>query len=938
MFWLKVILYSMLLSLAGCGGDSAPNNDNSGGSDGGGTEITPPTIPPSSKSIRAADFHLTFDTNTAIDALNVNFSTFVSSMENKSLSITEIVALNKDVHCKILSFDPKRLQFAISPKTAKTCVYRYTVTDGNASTEGMGRVTFSASQSNKTQKASSGVYTLSTVLPSVSKSTTLGETLTFSLADELSTELTLMTHPLFSEAIAAYGTGVPIITESGDVTYEAVATGSSLSYFYILDDQNTPDDKSDDIIYNGTLIIDISGTTNNPPSASDATYSTLIPAGNEIEIDITNFEGSSLIEDADGDSLQLIAAYTENAFIELSDTLDVNNTKFKFKSDTFGEKKINYVIYDHNKDGVASGELTLNVGHTLGGKVVFTQYGLGKLFDGNVLGVYSTAPGAVSFYKETIEPYITSKGLTVRDIYPANNWALALHLSDNSLLIFSLIGTNSEYTDRYWKVFPDFKAFTTAPIYNSYRLGLPAATSTTTVVVRSDGTLEGFSSPNTQHTSEFYRTIEEAINAIPGEYSSVMMLGSLNFVAQKKDGSVTIQVWNASENKYDQYSTKPSVDAIITTTRQVNNNTIVAQNSIGELVKLTDTPNEVIDYLITNRISIKKILISPHTTAILTNKSDLFSGFNRLYVIDTYKNKYQYVDDEIINIKLGGSFAAYQTASGKLDGLSYEHKIAINSTSPLTDITVNFDLLTDEQKNDVAYYTTSSDALAIIRASDSKVAIVDFTGYTNTTLSAKSIISEYTIGSGTYANKSPFYIGRNTFLLEKTDGAWDFVQGVKVDGFIVSKPNFPTLSEFPVLIRSNQLLLFSNNGSIKAEGSTTANFYPIDKFVDNGFLFPIADIDNDGLSNIEERDSCDITESSQESLKYGDFTCLNAALDDSDADLVSDSFERMYQAPAQGNSLSPTSYLDETYIDDGKANIWDTYRDIDKNGIIDSLE
>ncbi|WP_025518749.1 hypothetical protein, partial [Vibrio parahaemolyticus] len=916
--------------------DSAPNNDNSGGLNGGDIEITPPTVSPSSKSIRTADFHLTFDTNTAIDALNVNFSTFVSSMENKSLSITEIAALSKDAHCQILSSDPKRLQFAVSPKTAKTCVYRYTVTDGIASTEGMGRVTFSASQSNRTQKASSGISTLSTVLPSVSKSTTLGETLTFSLADEFSTELTLMTHPLFSEAIAAYGTGVPIITESGDVTYDAVATGSSLAYFHILDDQNTPDDKSDDIIYNGTLIIDVSGTTNNPPSASDATYSTLIPAGNEIEIDITDFEGSSLIDDADGDSLQLVAAYTTNAFVELSDSLDVNNTKFKFKSDSFGEKKVNYVIYDHNKDGVTSGELTLNVGHTLGGKVIFTQYGFGKLFDGNELGVYSTATGAVSFYKETIAPYITSKGLTVNDIYPANNWALALHLSDNSLLIFSLIGTNSEYTDRYWKVFPDFKSFTTAPVYNSNRLGSPAAT--TTVVVRGDGTLEGFSSPNTRHTSEFYRKIEEAINAISGEYSSVMMIGSYNFVAQKEDNSVLVFVWNGSKQEYEQYSIEPSSGAILSTTTQIDDNTIVVQNSMGELIKLTEAPNEVIDYLITNEISIKKVFTTSSITVILTDKSDLFSGLNRLYVINSGTNKYQVVDDDIINVKIGGSFAAYQTASGKLDGLSYERKIAINSTSPLTDITVNFDLLTDEQKNDVAYYTTSSDALAIIRASDSKLAIVDFTGYTNTTLSAKSIISEYTIGKGEYAEESPYYIGRNTFLLEKTDGAWDFVQGVKVDGFIMGKPDVPTLSEFPVLISGNQLLLFSNNGSIKAEGSTTANFYPIDKFIDNGFLFPIADIDNDGLSNIEEHDSCDITESSQDSLKYGDFTCLNAALNDSDADLVSDSFEIMHQAPAQGNSLSPTSFLDETYIDDGKANIQDTYRDIDKNGIIDSLE
>ncbi|UJW92618.1 hypothetical protein [Vibrio parahaemolyticus] len=239
---------------------------------------------------------------------------------------------------------------------------------------------------------------------------------------------------------------------------------------------------------------------------------------------------------------------------------------------------------------------------------------------------------------------------------------MALHLSDNSLLIFSLIGTNSEYTDRYWKVFPDFKSFTTAPVYNSKRLGLPATT--TTVVVRGDGTLEGFSSPNTRHTSEFYRKIEEAINAISGEYSSVMMIGSYNFVAQKEDNSVIVFVWNRSKQEYEQYSVKPSSGAILSTTSQIDDNTIVVQNSMGELIKLTEAPNEVIDYLITNGISIKKVFTTSYITVILTDKSDLFSGLNRLYVINNRTNKYQVVDDDIINVKIGGSFAAYQTASG----------------------------------------------------------------------------------------------------------------------------------------------------------------------------------------------------------------------------------------------------------------------------------
>ncbi|MBE3756374.1 hypothetical protein HJ201_18525 [Vibrio parahaemolyticus] len=149
MYWLKVIFYSIILTLAGCGGDSAPNDNNSGGSDGGGTEVTPPTIPPSSKSIRVMDFHLTFDTNTEIDALNVNFSTFVSSMEGKHLSLTKVEPLTKDNQCQVLKIQSRLIQFAISPKIAKTCSYRYTVTDGETFESAIGRVTTTSKKKRK---------------------------------------------------------------------------------------------------------------------------------------------------------------------------------------------------------------------------------------------------------------------------------------------------------------------------------------------------------------------------------------------------------------------------------------------------------------------------------------------------------------------------------------------------------------------------------------------------------------------------------------------------------------------------------------------------------------------------------------------------------------------------------------------------------------------
>ncbi len=121
------------------------------------------------------------------------------------------------------------IQFAISPKIAKTCSYRYTVTDGETFESAIGESLPPLKRESAVREASS-----TTDLPLVSKSTIVGNSLTFNLADELSSELSKMTNPMFSEAIVAYGTGVPIIDETGSVTYNAIEAGYSLTYFTYL--------------------------------------------------------------------------------------------------------------------------------------------------------------------------------------------------------------------------------------------------------------------------------------------------------------------------------------------------------------------------------------------------------------------------------------------------------------------------------------------------------------------------------------------------------------------------------------------------------------------------------------------------------------------------------------------------------------------------------
>lgn len=932
MFWLKVILYSMILALAGCGGDSAPNNDNSGGLNGGDIEITPPTVSPSSKSIRTADFHLTFDTNTAIDALNVNFSTFVSSMENKSLSITEIAALSKDAHCQILSSDPKRLQFAVSPKTAKTCVYRYTVTDGIASTEGMGRVTFSASQSNRTQKASSGISTLSTVLPSVSKSTTLGETLTFSLADELSTELTLMTHPLFSEAIAAYGTGVPIITESGDVTYDAVATGSSLSYFHILDDQNTPDDKSDDMIYNGTLIIDVSGTTNNPPSALDAEYSTLIPAGNEIEIDITDFEGSSLIDDADGDSLQLVAAYTTNAFVELSDSLDVNNTKFKFKSDSFGEKKVNYVIYDHNKDGVTSGELTLNIGYSNAGKSAYNKYGFIKLFDsGTLAGISTLTDGGVDVLQE-FASQLEERNLKVVNMYNTSAWQFAFELDNGQTVIVLHHKPDFELypIEAYITYFDDVK-YATGISYGELNKDFLH----TTLILHNDNTIDAVAAVSYVSDDDSIN-FNHAVNSLAlTDVKNIYPIAGFTFLVQKNDLSVKNYQYLPSKNTFEITDIPNPKRESIRDALGINkfsasisapplNIVVIYENSV---YTDSDDPDNILtllkddDFDFIDIISGYGAYIGLYSREGTLHFQSLVDGTKK-----TVNNVKQY--------KSGGSFIGYITNDNGFNVLSVPHKLKNKDGDIIIDNAAPKELETPI--DNVKFFSVQSDSV-LVQKMDNTISKLNYLGETPIPeLNGIDYIDSGKVkGYNLYTNKIQ---EGNTFIARNsTQKKWYIYQDVLTSELssclsteleeIIPPQSHGFDSYFVSLFYSCSYEIIHYNGAIDFSKGVKS-IYPKDIFEWSDYLFELKDLDNDGLDNSNE---CPPNTTPSETQR--EVYCLSPVLNDSDLDGVSDKFETMYIQ----NAISQKSHLSRDYSDI-KLSIDDRKGDVNKNGVFDFLE
>ncbi|WP_104037254.1 hypothetical protein [Vibrio jasicida] len=152
--------------------------------------------------------------------------------------------------------------------------------------------------------------------------------------------------------------------------------------------------------------------------------------------------------------------------------------------------------------------------------------------------MYSTNAQAVELYKNTVEPFIKEKDLTVEDVYPVNNWSLGLKLSNESLLIFSLIAVNELYTEHYYKFFPDYKDFTISPIYANEKLG--NSRTVTTIVIRKDGSLEAFSSPNTIYSNNNHELVEEAVEKINGSFIDIKMIDDYSFIAIKEDGASTI--------------------------------------------------------------------------------------------------------------------------------------------------------------------------------------------------------------------------------------------------------------------------------------------------------------------------------------------------------------------------------------------------------------
>ncbi len=927
MFWLKVVLYSMLLALAGCGGDSVPNDDNSGGSDGGSTEVTPPIIPPSSKSIRAADFHLTFNTNTAIDALNVNFSTFVSSMEGKHLSLASVEPTTKDKQCQVLEIQSRIIQFAISPKTAKTCGYRYTVTDGETFKSAIGRVTIT---SKKRESAIRETSPPTIDLPLVSKSAVVGNSLTFNLADDLSSELSKMTNPMFSEAIVAYGTGVPIINENGSVTYNAIDAGYSLTYFYILDDKNTPDDKSDDVVYNGTLVIDISGIKNNPPNINTPEdYPKQLPISNDTAIDVTPY-----ISDLEGDDVQLVYVHAENIDVELTSPYDVSNLSFNAMSNKLGRYTVYYTVYDHEDNGFSSGQLNLEFVESRAGKVRIGFKSLLKVFENGAVGGISSSPKFIDNVKKLSE-YLTNNNVKATDVKSVGLDAFTVKLSNGESVILS----SAEDTPDNYKIIPE--SFTYDWVYSFQKLHLgwgligytynPSNSSITAInqIVGTSSTCPRDYISNF-NASEYKNNVESWYIIENGQRSTGLIL------RHKGEDTLTIIKPCTAESL-----TVPLPTVNYERCMFIDNNNIFCLTHDHKLAILLEDPvssegMSFIKNLIELDVTISKIQLVDSKIYILDDSKRLHVfADNAAYANDDNKVGTLEISN-VINFVASATYFDYWLDDGSFHGVGYK-TIQEDGISSGVDVDVGLDFkkIKDIENKIQQVYRNSSTLLFVTK--DEKIYTFSHLGLVeenSINLSdVKYIISDNTSTSGT-TNTAFTGQGRNVFILRLNSehDKWRVLAPLSslISTYDCSIPALGLDDDESLFIRSPCIYWgFKFNGAITSSGDSILYSFPEELFSDSDFLVNLNDLDNDGMSNAIEISNCNLSDSTANN----EFPCSSYFLNDSDFDAVNDTLELQYSHP--DSFKTDFSHNKDRHVVPGSS---DAYKDINSNGVNDKFD
>lgn len=941
------ILVSIAM-LSACGGGS----DNEGGSD-----ITPPTPPPPvvKKNVTAMDFRRSVTSPDVIgQPLTFNLSNYVTSTSGNKLSLSAIVPVGDLAACKVTSTDKQALAFLVTPNSSVSCDYRYTVTDGTEQTSGLASILFT-SQSAKLMASEQGLELPDGgVLSDLSKSVAVGNTLSFNLQDELAPEFAPMTRPKFEASTVVVGSGTAHITEEGDFSYQGVEVGLTSVTYSVTDDNK--------LIFTGVINIDVSGDLNSAPITKDGSINRIVQIGDSLTLDILNFPGvGSLVTDKEGDKVQLVGVQVYGANVSLVNPMDVNNTQFTFSATKKAMFEVKYTVYDHEVDGVSTGVITIETGFVREGILEFSFNGFIKLFGDGALGAVGRNT-LIKPFKNTLIPYMENNGLYATALKNIGFGNYRIDMSsegggEDKIILFSpenalqhtevlieLPATSHvyyglTYADRIqgfggivYEVTQAGKAIAHNQIYGTSNLCYSDFTQkfnalklTNVESIESFGTFSAMVILKDE-TANYYGIDCKTKNIVVRDFSKThrkamaqcwsasppgMAHGSFYCIKNSENQAISDAFWN----QFSEYDDRP-------------------KNFYNTFVKFFNK-NENIYVVKTTQV--------PTGIAALTDTGDLYVLFDgKDKNGDTYKMKK--VATKVHDYQQAANYVTYMRGDvdeQEFGGYAQYHQETLPSGKKLN-LTINFDKLDDDDREDVLFYENTANAIALVYKNKLKVltnrGLKDYGGkdhYYNVIGDSANSYGTSTVTTGQ---------GRSTFFARGNHGDhlkhWELISPLKeIDKSLgCDKPKHENVS-YPYILSGCDFISFKMNGAILKPESSGVLVYPEERFADldaSGAVYPdLMDLDNDGFSTVQEEAECIAGPSKYQHgrIEY----CSHPMLSDSDGDNVLDSLESLYQGNNKGNHYTRFSHIVGDYHKN-EIGPYDGNKDINSNGQLDKYD
>ena len=961
--------------LFGCGNDSSE-------------PVSPPTPPPVVESqVTAIDFRQAIEFEApqlneetgiiSVNPLTFSLSNYVTYSTAKNIKVKNIKVLTDSESCKITHLDTDNLSFTITPEKAGSCDYRYTVSDGKEDKTAWASINFSEKSGVQIAGNAFQIVPKENLLPDIKKATSVGETIKFSIYDELAPELLAMSNPFFESSTVVIGSGIALMSEEGDFSYQAVELGMSKVSYSVVDEYG--------LAFTGLIIIDVSGDSNTAPIANDATYGRKQGVGNELTLDIMNFPGfGALVEDAEGDRIQLVSLQAFGAEVKLLDANDVTNTSFTFRGDSKAMYTVDYTVYDHEVDGISSGTITIETDYIREGILEFSFHGFIKLFGDGELGA-AGRDLLMRPFEDDLIPYMHDNSLYATGLKNIGFGNFKIDVSsenggENEIILFAADNELQE----------DLKNIITLPATSQVYYGLTYSDRILgygglIFEVTAAGGLNVFNQI-TGTANLTYKKFTDKMNTLNltdvkkvdsfGPYSAVVFFENgtaTYYTINTPNGSLYSKDWTTHIGKVAQCWDAPTEARQMGSFYCLNKD----QSSYSFWKNQSDldpdkNPNFFLQFI--KEMNDKDVKIVKATQvlrgiAALTDKGDLYVSFNgkdadgKTYPkgkrvarkVMSYQQASNYVtymymheDDDYRADKnnSGSNEARDDDYSLEFNGYAQQHqeKLPDSVGGKTVNMTLDFKKISHSNRKKVKFYENTANAVALLIDDELKIlthnGLKPYGGRDH----HNNIIGDSGNSTGTYTatlgqGLSTFFARGNKTAHEDHWELYSPLEEVHKSLTCEDKPRHGEVS-YPYILTGCLYLDFKMNGAVIAS-SDAISVYPEVRFANedaSGNVYPdLVDLDKDGLSTESEIKKClaDRTTYHAGDVEY----CSQPILSDSDADDVLDSFEFLHQdkGAGKGNYNSRYSNIVGDYHNNSIAP-FDGNKDIDNNGQLDKYD